>query len=92
MSAGSEPGPAMQAAPAVERRTLEAHLARLEAIVGQLEREDLELDQALALFEEGIGHLRAARQILQETELRIERLLEDPDGGIVLEPMPRSAE
>lgn len=55
--------------------TLETHLARLEAVVTALEREDLELDAALRLFEEGIGHLRAARQILRESELRVEHLL-----------------
>ena len=66
---------------------LEARLRRLEDIVAALEREDLELDQALALFEEGIGELRAAEKTLKDGELRIQRLLEMRDGAPVTEPM-----
>ncbi len=59
-----------------EREGLEAHLSRLEEIVDALEGDDLELEAALELFEEGIGHLRGARTILEATELRVEELLE----------------
>src|SRR5690606_40222137 len=52
---------------------LEARLSRLETIVSALEREDLELDEALALFEEGIGHLREAQALIRTAELRIEQ-------------------
>lgn len=55
--------------------TLEQRLDRLDEIVRALEREDLELEQAMRLFEEGIGHLRHAQELLNNTELRIERLL-----------------
>jgi exodeoxyribonuclease VII small subunit len=65
---------------------LEARLMRLELIVEALEREDLELEEALRLFEEGIGHIRGTRELLAATELRIERLLDDGAGGSVLEP------
>lgn len=60
-----------------KERGLEARLERLESIVEALEREDLELDVALELFEEGVGHLRAAREVLSQTELRIEHLLDE---------------
>jgi exodeoxyribonuclease VII small subunit len=59
---------------------LEATLARLEEIVTGLEREDLELDEALKLFEEGIAHLRNAQAVLNTAELRIERLIENAAG------------
>jgi exodeoxyribonuclease VII small subunit len=55
---------------------LELRLHRLEAIVAALERDELELEEALALFEEGVAHLRAAESELRRTELRIEHLLE----------------
>lgn len=58
---------------------LEGRLVRLEAIVDALERDELELEAALALFEEGVGHLRSAREILRQTELRVEKLLADAD-------------
>lgn len=64
---------------------LEARLVRLEMIVDSLEREELELEEALRLFEEGIGHIRATREILAETELRVEKLLDDGAGGSILE-------
>ncbi len=71
---------------------LESRLRRLEDIVSALEREDLELDQALALFEEGIGELRAAEKALKEGELRIQRLLDMKDGEAVLEAMRNEME
>lgn len=60
---------------------LEARLRRLEAIVGSLEADDLELERALALFEEGVGHVREAERILSRTELRVEELLGDGSTG-----------
>jgi exodeoxyribonuclease VII small subunit len=54
---------------------LEARLRRLEEIVSALEVEDVELERALALFEEGITHVRQAERILARTELRVEELL-----------------
>lgn len=66
---------------------LETRLSRLESIVAALEREDLELDQALSLFEEGIGHLREAQRVIAQAELRVDRLVEDASGEPVAEPM-----
>ena len=48
----------------------------MDEIVRSLEREDLELEQALKLFEEGIAHLRHAQELLTDADLRIERLVE----------------
>jgi len=64
---------------------LEARLQRLDDIVTALEREDLELDEALKLFEEGIAHLRAAQAVLSTAELRVDRLIENA-AGIKTEP------
>lgn len=71
---------------------LETRLSRLETIVSALEREDLELEEALGLFEEGIVHLRKAQETIRSGELRIERLLEGEDGEPVLEAMVRGGE
>ena len=51
-------------------------LARLEAIVRRLESEDLDLDEALKLFEEGVERLRVAREQLQQAELKVKKVLE----------------
>lgn len=69
---------------------VETRLARLETIVAALEREDLELEDALELFEEGVGHLREVQALLRETELRVERLLEDAAGKLSVEVVERS--
>ena len=61
---------------------LEERLERLEAIIDRMESEDIALDEALQLFEEGVGHVREAEQVLAETELRVEELLA---GGEMLE-------
>ena len=58
-----------------ESVTLETRLRRLEEIVGQLETEELELDRALALFEEGVVHVKEAGRSLSAAELRVEELL-----------------
>jgi exodeoxyribonuclease VII small subunit len=57
--------------------SLEARLARLEKIMGRLEADDVPLEEALELFEEGVGHVRAAEKILAQTELKVEELLAD---------------
>jgi exodeoxyribonuclease VII small subunit len=61
--------------------TFEQSLHRLEDIVRELERSDLDLDRALALFEEGIGHLRSAGQALQQVDARVQQLVEAADGS-----------
>jgi exodeoxyribonuclease VII small subunit len=61
--------------------TFEQTLLRLEDIVRELERSDLDLDRALALFEEGIGHLRVAGQSLQTVDARVQQLVEAADGS-----------
>ena len=51
-------------------------LNRLEEIVRRLEADDVELDAALALFEEGVARLRAARERLAAAEVKVQEVLE----------------
>lgn len=60
--------------------TFEESLARLEAIVEEMEGEALPLDRSLALFEEGIEQLRAANQELSRVEATVKVLTERADG------------
>ena len=57
-------------------------LARLEEIVRRLEAEDVELDAALALFEEGVSRLRAARERLGAAELQVQKVVEEAGGDL----------
>lgn len=60
--------------------SFEQRLRRLEEIVGELESEQVELERALALFEEGVACLRTATEELGKVEARVQRLVEKADG------------
>ena len=68
----------------VDAPPLADELARLEEIVRKLEADDVELDAALALFEEGVARLRAARERLADAEVKVQAVLEAADGDIRL--------
>ena len=63
---------------------LTTDLKRLEEIVRTLERDDVDLDRALALFEEGVRHLKSAKERLNEAEARVARVVEDASGVLSL--------
>jgi exodeoxyribonuclease VII small subunit len=62
--------------------TLAEDLKRLEEIVRELESDDGDLDRSLALFEEGVTRLRAARERLGQAEARVKKVLEDAQGSL----------
>ena len=68
--------------------TLQEDLARLDAIVRALEANDVDLDGALALFEEGVERLRTARERLAAAELRLTQLREAADGSVQVDDLP----
>lgn len=63
----------------------EQSLSRLEEIVRDLERQDLTLEQALRLFEEGIGHLRTVGTALESVDAQVKLLVEAADGSLSTE-------
>lgn len=65
--------------------TFEQRLARLEAIVEELEGDEVELARALELFEEGVECLRGATEELGRVEARVRTLTERADGTFGLE-------
>jgi exodeoxyribonuclease VII small subunit len=62
--------------------TIAEDLARLEEIVRRLEADDVDLDAALALFEEGVARLRAARERLGAAELKVQSVIEEAGGAL----------
>lgn len=58
----------------------EQAMARLEAIVGELEKGDLPLDESLKIFEEGIRLSKSCLKILEEAEHKVEVLVQDKNG------------
>ena len=66
--------------------SFEATLDRLHQIVEQLESGDLDLEQSLLLFEEGVRLSRVSQARLNSAEKRIEELLAIDENG---EPVVR---
>ncbi|HYK09863.1 MAG TPA: exodeoxyribonuclease VII small subunit [Gemmatimonadales bacterium] len=62
-------------------------LERLEAIVRQLETPDLDLDQALKLFEEGVERLRSARDRLNAAQAKVKQVLSDHAGTLKVDDL-----
>lgn len=58
----------------------EQAMARLEAIVGELEKGDLPLDESLKIFEEGIRLSKNCLKVLEEAERKVEVLVQDTNG------------
>ncbi len=60
--------------------SLNQAINRLEEIVLALEREELELEEALRLFDEGMELVRAAEREIGESEGRLKQVLADRRG------------
>lgn len=58
----------------------EEALARLEAIVAELERGELPLDDSMRIFEEGIKLSKVCLKMLDDAERKVEILVKDKDG------------
>lgn len=65
----------------------EEGLGDLEAIVERLESAELPLEEALAMFEKGIGLVRALSKQLDEVERRLEVLAKNAAGEAELREM-----
>lgn len=60
--------------------SFEQSLSRLEQIAAALDRDDLPLEEALKLFEEGIARLREASAALAEADGKVRTLIEQAEG------------
>jgi exodeoxyribonuclease VII small subunit len=69
--------------------TFEAALQKLETIVQRLEKGELALEESLALYEEGIRLSRLCHAKLEEAEGKIELLVKDARGDVVLDAQGR---
>ena len=64
--------------------SFEKNMSNLENIVTELEKGDLNLDESISKFEEGIKISKECNKILEEAEKKITILLEK-DGDFVSE-------
>ena len=68
---------------AEEKPRLSVLFQRLDEILSQLDRDDVDLEEQMALYREACAHLASARGILDETQAEIEFLMAG-DGGVPL--------
>ena len=68
-----------------EEASFARQLERLEEIVRRLEGQELDLDDALKLFEEGVERLREARDRLTAAEAKVKQVLTDQAGNLKVE-------
>ena len=66
----------------------EKAMTRLEKIVEELERGDLDIDKSLEIFEEGIKMSRVCSKKLTEAEAKIEKLTKGKKGELITELFP----
>ena len=66
----------------------EKAMTRLENIVEELERGDLDIDKSLEIFEEGIKMSRLCSKQLNEAEAKIEKLSKGKKGDLITELFP----
>jgi exodeoxyribonuclease VII small subunit len=64
---------------------LEEAMARLEAIVAELERGEHTLEESLKRFEEGVKLGRHCRAILERADMRVRKLIGVDEDGTPLE-------
>jgi len=66
-----------------EELSFEEALRRLEAIVQQLERGDVPLDQSITLFEQGNKLREQCQKRLDAAQTRIEQIVSGADGAAI---------
>ena len=66
----------------------EKAIQRLEKIVDDLEKGEMDIDKSLEVFEEGIKMSRVCSKKLNEAEAKIEKLTKDQKGELVTDLFP----
>jgi exodeoxyribonuclease VII small subunit len=79
---GSRGAEVTEAKPDIARMPFEAALAELEAIVDQLEKGAVALDESIRLYERGETLKRRCDELLKNAEMRIEKIVLSADGAI----------
>lgn len=73
-------------------KSFEESIGELETIVSSLEKGELELDEALKLFDRGIKLSKSCQDILDKAEQKVTVLTREEDGSISEEPFDSQEE
>jgi exodeoxyribonuclease VII small subunit len=72
--------------------SFEEAMKRIEAIVADLEKSDIPLEEALERFEEAVKLAKVCHSKLDAAQKRVAKLVGTEDGGFALEPFDESRE
>ena len=72
--------------PELDGLTFEAALERLEAIVQRLESGEVDLEESIRIYEEGVKIKAFCEKKLNEAQERVEKIVLAPDGRAKAEP------
>lgn len=90
-SAASAASPTTEGGDPQPPLAFEEALSRVDAAVAALEGGQLALDEALAIYEEGVRMARRCHELLDAAQLRVQRL-STSDSGFALEPFEPDGE
>ena len=74
----------------IKEYDLETAMKRLEEVVALMSRENVSLEDSLALYEEGVALVRYCNSKLEVAQRKINELKMTADGEIVAEPFDAS--
>ena len=63
-----------------KENTFEENLAQLEELVKKLEAGNLDLDESLKIYEDAIVLRERCRKVLEESERKVQKLMETAQG------------
>lgn len=63
-----------------DTENFEKKLKRLEEIASKLENEEVGIEEALTLFQEGMKLGNECKKILNDIELKVQKVIKDLDG------------
>ena len=64
----------------IREMSFERALKELEAIVGRLERGDVELEESISIYERGVALRDHCDRLLKQAEAKVEKLTFNPSG------------
>lgn len=71
---------------AQKKQSFEQSMERLEQIVRAMERGDVPLDESLKLFQEGTALVQSCGKLLEDAEMKINKIVVGDDGAPVEVP------
>lgn len=69
-----------------DKPTFKQAMEKLEAIVAAIEGGQIELEESIEKYAEGMALIRHCRSILAEAEQKVQKLQVSPDGELQPEP------